>query len=291
MSRSQLLIPGGHNVENALAAAVLARHGGADLEGLRLGLKSYPGLAHRLVLCGERDGIKAYNDSKGTNIDATLTGIRALPGPLVLLLGGQDKGSGYLALRPALEGKLRRLVLPGRGHPAAGAGPGRPAARHRPALRRGGNAGPGPGPAGRPGAAQPRLRQLRSVRELRAARRAVRGAGAGLGQGVSAVLAARCRALALDGLRRPGGPAALPGRFLVVDVAGQRLGLLENGALTGDYPVSTAAAGIGGAESSLRTPPGWHRIRARIGAGAPGRDGVPGTAGHRGGVARRGAGR
>jgi len=115
--RSRLLIPGDHNVENALAAAVLARHGGADLEGLRLGLKSYPGLAHRMVLCGERDGIKVYNDSKGTNTDATLTGIRALPGPLVLLLGGQDKGSGYLALRPALEGKLRRLVFLGEAVP------------------------------------------------------------------------------------------------------------------------------------------------------------------------------
>jgi UDP-N-acetylmuramoylalanine--D-glutamate ligase len=115
--RSQLLIPGDHNVENALAAAVLARHGGADLEGIRLGLKSYPGLAHRMVLCGERDGVKAYNDSKGTNLDATLTAIRALPGPLVLLLGGQDKGSGYGPLRQALAGKLRRLVFLGEAIP------------------------------------------------------------------------------------------------------------------------------------------------------------------------------
>ncbi|MDR3670653.1 MAG: UDP-N-acetylmuramoyl-L-alanine--D-glutamate ligase [Holophaga sp.] len=117
VSRSQLLIPGDHNVENALAAAVLARHGGADLEGLRLGLKSYPGLAHRIALCGERNGIKAYNDSKGTNVDATLTAIRALPGPLVLLLGGQDKGSSYGPLRQALEGKLRRLVFLGEAIP------------------------------------------------------------------------------------------------------------------------------------------------------------------------------
>jgi len=115
--RSQLLIPGDHNVENALAASVLARHGGADLDGIRAGLRSYPGLAHRMVLCGERDGVKVYNDSKGTNTDATLTGIRALPGPLVLILGGQDKGSGYLPLRQALEGKLRRLVFLGEAIP------------------------------------------------------------------------------------------------------------------------------------------------------------------------------
>ena len=117
VNRSQLLIPGGHNVENALAAAVLARHGEADLDAIRAGLRSYPGLAHRMVLCGERDGIKAYNDSKGTNVDATLTGIRALPGPLVLLLGGQDKGTGYGPLRAALEGKLRQLVFLGEAIP------------------------------------------------------------------------------------------------------------------------------------------------------------------------------
>jgi UDP-N-acetylmuramoylalanine--D-glutamate ligase len=116
-SRAKLRIPGDHNVENALAAAVLARHGGADLDGIREGLVSYPGLAHRIALCAERDGIKVYNDSKGTNVDATLTAVRALPGPLVLLLGGQDKGTGYLPLRPALEGKLRRLVFLGEAIP------------------------------------------------------------------------------------------------------------------------------------------------------------------------------
>jgi UDP-N-acetylmuramoylalanine--D-glutamate ligase len=66
-----------------------------------------------MVLCGERDGVKVYNDSKGTNVDATLTAIKALPGPLVLLLGGEDKGTGYAPLRAALEGKLRRLVFLG----------------------------------------------------------------------------------------------------------------------------------------------------------------------------------
>jgi len=111
--RSRLLIPGDHNVENALAAAVLAGHGGADLDAIREGLRTYPGLAHRIALCGERDGIRVYNDSKGTNVDATLIAVRALPGPLVLLLGGEDKGTGYGPLRAALEGKLRALVFLG----------------------------------------------------------------------------------------------------------------------------------------------------------------------------------
>jgi len=111
--RQELRIPGAHNVENALVAAVLARHGGAEITALRDGLRSYPGLAHRIAFCGERDGVKVYNDSKGTNVDATLTAIQALPGPLVLLLGGEDKGTSYEPLRAALAGKLRTLIFLG----------------------------------------------------------------------------------------------------------------------------------------------------------------------------------
>jgi UDP-N-acetylmuramoylalanine--D-glutamate ligase len=113
LDRRELKIPGDHNVENALAAALLARHGGATVEALRQGLRSYPGLAHRIACCGEKGGVRAFNDSKGTNVDATLTAIRALPGPLVLLLGGEDKGSSYRPLRAALEGKLRLAVFLG----------------------------------------------------------------------------------------------------------------------------------------------------------------------------------
>ena len=113
LDRRELRIPGPHNVENALAALLLARHGGAPLQALAGGLRSYPGLAHRIAFCGGKGGIQAYNDSKGTNVDATLTAIRALPGPLVLLLGGTDKGASYAPLRAALEGKLRRLVFLG----------------------------------------------------------------------------------------------------------------------------------------------------------------------------------
>ena len=81
--------------------------------------------------------------------------------------------------------------------------------------------------------------------------------------------AAQYRSLALHGLARPGQTfRELPVRMLVLDVAAQRLGLLEAGELRAEFRVSTAAAGIGGTDGSLRTPPGWHRIQARIGAGA-----------------------
>jgi UDP-N-acetylmuramoylalanine--D-glutamate ligase len=117
LHRSELRIPGDHNVENALAGALLAWHGGAAVEAIRDGLRSYPGLAHRIAFCGEKGGVRAYNDSKGTNVDATLTAIKALPGPLVLLLGGTDKGASYGPLREALDGKLRRLVFLGEAIP------------------------------------------------------------------------------------------------------------------------------------------------------------------------------
>lgn len=73
-------------------------------------------------------------------------------------------------------------------------------------------------------------------------------------------------------LRRPGAPDALPQRLIVVDVERQNATLLEDGVVTASWPVSTALNGVGGAENSFKTPPGWHRIHARIGAGA-----CPGT--------------
>ena len=82
---------------------------------------------------------------------------------------------------------------------------------------------------------------------------------------------ARSRALELvrAALARPGVPAdPLRDRLVLVDVRRQRLSLIEAGEVLGEWPVSTAAAGVGGAEGSHRTPPGWHRIARRIGAGA-----------------------
>ena len=82
----------------------------------------------------------------------------------------------------------------------------------------------------------------------------------------------RARALARDALKRPGAPEALPGRLLVVDVERQTATWLEGETGIESWHVSTARNGIGGEENSFKTPPGWHRIHAKIGARA-----APGT--------------
>jgi UDP-N-acetylmuramate-alanine ligase len=80
--------------------------------------------------------------------------------------------------------------------------------------------------------------------------------------------AARARELARHGLSCPGAPETLPERLLVIDAERQLAVWLEAGTPVAAWPVSTASAGIGGEEGSFRTPPGWHRIKARIGAEA-----------------------
>ena len=85
---------------------------------------------------------------------------------------------------------------------------------------------------------------------------------------VDQALAARALDLARAALARRGAPPELPSRLLVVDVERQRAVRLEHGVAKAVWPVSTAQAGIGGAEGSYRTPPGWHRVHRRIGEGA-----------------------
>jgi UDP-N-acetylmuramoylalanine--D-glutamate ligase len=89
-----LLLEGEHNVSNALAAASVAVALGADDAGIASGLRTFAPLEHRIEPCGQVAGVRCYNDSKATNVDATLKALSAFPGQRVcVLLGGDDKGT------------------------------------------------------------------------------------------------------------------------------------------------------------------------------------------------------
>ena len=116
-----LRLPGRHNVANALAAALAAVAAGADPDAVGLALASFRPLPHRLEDVGEVGGVRWINDSKATNLAACACALRGLDGPLVVLLGGSDKGEDFRALAPDMAGKVRAVVAYGAAGPRAAA--------------------------------------------------------------------------------------------------------------------------------------------------------------------------
>lgn len=109
---SELVIRGDHNVSNALAAAACARAAGADLASIRSGLTSFQPIEHRLEPAGIVDGAEYFNDSKATNPDAVLKALTAFGArPLVVLLGGRNKGVPMRALAEQVSDRARAVVL------------------------------------------------------------------------------------------------------------------------------------------------------------------------------------
>jgi UDP-N-acetylmuramoylalanine--D-glutamate ligase len=106
-------IPGAHNLENALAATALAWSVGVEPNAIARGLMSFEGVEHRLENVAEINGVAYINDSKGTNTDASIKAIQAVSGPIILIAGGYDKGSGFEALVNNFEGRVRAVVLLG----------------------------------------------------------------------------------------------------------------------------------------------------------------------------------
>ncbi|HET8700204.1 MAG TPA: UDP-N-acetylmuramoyl-L-alanine--D-glutamate ligase [Nitrococcus sp.] len=104
---------GRHNQANALAALALGSAAGLPLAGLLQGLRAFRGLPHRMEPVVEYNGVLWINDSKGTNVGATLAALAGLERPLILILGGQGKGQDFLALRAAVHGRARAAVLLG----------------------------------------------------------------------------------------------------------------------------------------------------------------------------------
>jgi UDP-N-acetylmuramoylalanine--D-glutamate ligase len=113
MKRCQIKLRGLHNVENVMAAAVMARLAGASLEGIAAAVESFPGVEHRLEFVRNLDGVAYYNDSKATNVDATLKAIDAFEKGLWMILGGKDKGSDYRTLSAPLRRKAKAALLIG----------------------------------------------------------------------------------------------------------------------------------------------------------------------------------
>jgi UDP-N-acetylmuramoylalanine--D-glutamate ligase len=104
-------IQGVHNVENIMAAIAAAKHAGISRRAIQTALEEFPGLEHRLEFVRERDGVRYYNDSKGTNVGAVVKSLASFSAPVILLAGGVDKGGGYLPLADGIQRSVRRLVL------------------------------------------------------------------------------------------------------------------------------------------------------------------------------------
>jgi UDP-N-acetylmuramoylalanine--D-glutamate ligase len=106
-------LAGGHNVENVLAAVTAARLAEVDATTIGSAVKSFAGVEHRLEFVTEIRGVRYYNDSKATNVDATLKALDAFPGRILIILGGKDKGSDYTVLREPLRLKAKLALLIG----------------------------------------------------------------------------------------------------------------------------------------------------------------------------------
>jgi len=111
---SDVPLAGVHNLENAMAAALLARAIGAEPAEIRLGLLGFQGLPHRMVKVGVKDGVTWYDDSKGTNPGATAKSLEGFAdGTVHLILGGRNKGADLASLTPLVAQKARRAYLIG----------------------------------------------------------------------------------------------------------------------------------------------------------------------------------
>ncbi len=169
---ADLALRGEHNLQNSLAAAAACCALGVPPESAAETLRTFAGVPHRLQVAGVVDGVTYVNDSKATNVDATLKALTAYSGPVHLILGGYDKGAAYDGLAAATEGLVRQALLIGATAPqleaafAARRAAGAPQATPWVVcgdLEAAVIAGRARGRAGRRRPAQPRLRELGPV--------------------------------------------------------------------------------------------------------------------------------
>lgn len=109
--REVFSLPGRHNLENAAMASAAATLAGLETGSLDGGLRSFEALPHRCQVVGIIDGVTFVDDSKGTNVAATITALTSLEGPKVILLGGKGKGESYGELALAVKAEAKAAVL------------------------------------------------------------------------------------------------------------------------------------------------------------------------------------
>jgi UDP-N-acetylmuramoylalanine--D-glutamate ligase len=117
IEQSALRLAGTHNVANALAALALCEAAGLPRSACLAALQAFKGLPHRVEFVAEHAGVRYYDDSKGTNVGATLAALAGLGRPVVVILGGEGKGQDFRPLAPVLAQHGRAAVLIGRDAP------------------------------------------------------------------------------------------------------------------------------------------------------------------------------
>ena len=113
VNTDDLKLLGKHNFENVMAAVAMAYYDGVAMDSIRKSICEFTAVAHRIEYVTEKNGVKYYNDSKGTNPDAAIKGIQAMNRPTLLIGGGYDKQSSYDEWIESFAGKVRYLVLIG----------------------------------------------------------------------------------------------------------------------------------------------------------------------------------
>ncbi len=116
-SMADLRVPGRHNVENVLAAAAAAFLAGVPIEDIRQGCVGFKGVPHRMENVRTVDGVDYVNDSKATNVASVVVALESYTRPIILIAGGEDKGSSYEPLRPLVKEKVKALVVLGEAAP------------------------------------------------------------------------------------------------------------------------------------------------------------------------------
>lgn len=117
MSVADVPLAGRHNLANVLAATALAQSVGVPIEACARAVRAFKGLKHRTELVAERDGVRWYDDSKGTNVGATVAALNGMTSPVVLIAGGDGKGQDFSELRDPVTAHARAVVLIGRDGP------------------------------------------------------------------------------------------------------------------------------------------------------------------------------